>query len=88
MNSPYLQIVRCRQEAKDRSLNKAKIRLLNIRFRTLGCYPLTGATKSHADTTEDIILELLTVNQSKRKGDTNKKNPNPSAKKQKKAGYI
>lgn len=68
--------------------NKAKIKLLNIRFRTLGCYPLTGATESHADTVDDIILELLTVNRSKRKGNTNKKNPNPLAQKKKKADYL
>ena len=30
-----------------------------VRFRTLGCYPLTGAVESEADTLEAIIAEML-----------------------------
>ena len=36
-----------------------KIELKKIRFRTLGCYPLTGAIESEADSLESIVLELL-----------------------------
>ena len=40
-----------------------------IRFRTLGCYPLTGAIRSNAKTIEDIIYETLQTKTSKRKVD-------------------
>ena len=38
---------------------KRKIKMRKIRFRTLGCYPLTGGLESEADDLEKIILELL-----------------------------
>jgi sulfate adenylyltransferase subunit 2 len=37
-----------------------------VRFRTLGCYPLTGAVESKADTVEKIVEEMLTVTKSER----------------------
>lgn len=39
-----------------------------VRFRTLGCYPLTGAISSDATTLEQIIKEMLTTNTSERQG--------------------
>ena len=39
-----------------------------VRFRTLGCYPLTGAIKSEADTLEAIIAEMLVATTSERQG--------------------
>ena len=39
-----------------------------IRFRTLGCYPLTGAIESEADDLASIILELLCARTSERQG--------------------
>ncbi|WP_370373404.1 sulfate adenylyltransferase subunit CysD [Henriciella pelagia] len=39
-----------------------------IRFRTLGCYPLTGAVESEAETLDDIVLEMLTARTSERAG--------------------
>jgi sulfate adenylyltransferase subunit 2 len=39
-----------------------------VRFRTLGCYPLTGAIRSHADTLPDIIREMLLTKYSERQG--------------------
>ena len=39
-----------------------------VRFRTLGCYPLTGAIRSNATTLEDIVEETLTANVSERQG--------------------
>ena len=39
-----------------------------VRFRTLGCYPLTGAVESKATTLKDIIKELLLTNTSERQG--------------------
>jgi sulfate adenylyltransferase subunit 2 len=37
-----------------------------VRFRTLGCYPLTGAIESEADTLEKIVEEMMVANQSER----------------------
>jgi len=37
-----------------------------VRFRTLGCYPLTGAVESEADTIEKIVEEMMTVTKSER----------------------
>jgi sulfate adenylyltransferase subunit 2 len=45
-----------------------KPRLEMVRFRTLGCYPLTGALKSHAATLPDIIKEMLLTKYSERQG--------------------
>ena len=39
-----------------------------VRFRTLGCYPLTGATESKADTLEGIVQEMLLAKTSERQG--------------------
>ncbi len=39
-----------------------------VRFRTLGCYPLTAAIDSNADTIEEIIKELSQINKSEREG--------------------
>ncbi len=44
--------------------DKAKMRM--VRFRTLGCYPLTGAIDSEADTIETIVEEMMTVTKSER----------------------
>jgi sulfate adenylyltransferase subunit 2 len=43
---------------------QAKMR--KVRFRTLGCYPLTGAIDSEADTIEKIVEEMMTVTKSER----------------------
>lgn len=43
---------------------KAEMRM--VRFRTLGCYPLTGAVESEADTIEKIVEEMMTVTVSER----------------------
>jgi len=40
----------------------------SVRFRTLGCYPLTGAVESEADTLPDIIQEMLLTRSSERQG--------------------
>ncbi|MDD5586004.1 MAG: sulfate adenylyltransferase subunit 2, partial [Alphaproteobacteria bacterium] len=39
-----------------------------VRFRTLGCYPLTGAIESEAATVEDIVAEMLVTRSSERQG--------------------
>lgn len=43
-----------------------KPELRMVRFRTLGCYPLTGAIESDADTIEKIVEEMMTVKISER----------------------
>ena len=40
----------------------------NVRFRTLGCYPLTGAVESEAATLPDIIAEMRSSRSSERQG--------------------
>src|SRR5262250_1105815 len=42
--------------------------LRKVRFRTLGCYHLTGATESSADTVEGVIAEMLSTRTSERQG--------------------
>ncbi len=44
----------------------AKAQMRKVRFRTLGCYPLTGAVESEADTIEKIVEEMMTVTVSER----------------------
>jgi sulfate adenylyltransferase subunit 2 len=44
--------------------NKAEMKM--VRFRTLGCYPLTGAIESNANTIEEIVEEMMTVTVSER----------------------
>jgi sulfate adenylyltransferase subunit 2 len=39
-----------------------------VRFRTLGCYPLTGAVESEAETLEEIVQEMLLTTTSERQG--------------------
>lgn len=45
-----------------------KPQLRTVRFRTLGCYPLSGAIESNATTLEDIIQEMLLAKNSERQG--------------------
>jgi sulfate adenylyltransferase subunit 2 len=44
--------------------DKAELKM--VRFRTLGCYPLTGAVESEADTIEKIVEEMMTTTESER----------------------
>lgn len=43
-----------------------KAEMKKVRFRTLGCYPLTGAIESNAETIEEIVEEMMTVTVSER----------------------
>jgi sulfate adenylyltransferase subunit 2 len=45
-----------------------EVRSRRVRFRTLGCYPLSGAIESDAVTVEDIVAEMLVSNTSERQG--------------------
>jgi sulfate adenylyltransferase subunit 2 len=59
-----------------------------VRFRTLGCYPLTGAIDSNADTLEEIVSEMLTARTSERQGRVIDHDESASMEKKKKEGYF
>ena len=61
---------------------------LKVRFRTLGCYPLTGAVESAAESVSDIILELLQSRTSERQGRAIDKDQIGSMEKKKQEGYF
>lgn len=61
---------------------------LVVRFRTLGCYPLTGATQSSATTVRDIIVELLQARGSEREGRLIDQDQIGSMEKKKQEGYF
>lgn len=60
----------------------------SVRFRTLGCYPLTGAVESTADTLEDIIQETLLTTSSERQGRVIDQDQAASMEKKKQEGYF
>ena len=62
--------------------------LKRIRFRTLGCYPLTGGFESDADTLEAIIGEMLVARTSERQGRMIDHDPSASMEKKKQEGYF
>ena len=62
--------------------------LKNVRFRTLGCYPLTGAVESTAKTLSDIIKEMLVSNTSEREGRIIDFDNSESMEKKKQGGYF
>ena len=59
-----------------------------VRFRTLGCYPLTGAIKSEADTLLAVIQELLLTKTSERQGRVIDHDTSASMEKKKQEGYF
>lgn len=65
-----------------------KIHLKKIRFRTLGCYPLTGAIESEAEDLASIVLELLSARTSERQGRAIDTDSNASMEKKKQEGYF
>ncbi len=59
-----------------------------VRFRTLGCYPLTGAVESNATTVPQIIHEMLTTTTSERSGRVIDRDEDASMEKKKREGYF
>ncbi|MBW8318602.1 MAG: sulfate adenylyltransferase subunit CysD [Rhizobium sp.] len=59
-----------------------------VRFRTLGCYPLTGAVESDATTLEAIVGEMLTARTSERQGRMIDRDEAGSMEKKKREGYF
>jgi sulfate adenylyltransferase subunit 2 len=62
--------------------------MLNVRFRTLGCYPLTGAVESHATTLPEVIQEMLLTTSSERQGRVIDHDSAASMEKKKQEGYF
>jgi sulfate adenylyltransferase subunit 2 len=60
----------------------------SVRFRTLGCYPLTGAVESTAATLEEIIQEMLLTTTSERQGRVIDVDQSASMEKKKQEGYF
>jgi len=60
----------------------------SIRFRTLGCYPLTGAVESEAATLPEVIQEMLLTTTSERQGRAIDKDQAASMEKKKQEGYF
>lgn len=64
------------------------IEMRQVRFRTLGCYPLTGAVDSEADTVEAIIQELVSSRRSERQGRIIDRDAGASMEAKKQEGYF
>lgn len=60
----------------------------SIRFRTLGCYPLTGAILSEASTLKKLIVEIMSTDTSERQGRIIDKEENSSMELKKQQGYF
>ena len=65
-----------------------EIQMKSVRFRTLGCYPLTGAVESEADTLTDIIQEMLLTTSSERQGRVIDHDSSGSMEQKKREGYF
>jgi sulfate adenylyltransferase subunit 2 len=65
-----------------------KVQMREVRFRTLGCYPLTGAVESSATTLESIIEEMATSRSSERQGRVIDQDPTASMERKKQEGYF
>tara|TARA_R110000824_G_scaffold7892_3_gene35680 strand:- start:25098 stop:26006 length:909 start_codon:yes stop_codon:yes gene_type:complete len=67
---------------------KSSIQMKTVRFRTLGCYPLTGAVNSEARTLPEIIQEMLLTTTSERQGRLIDSDQSGSMEKKKREGYF
>jgi len=71
-----------------RLMPNEKPEMRKIRFRTLGCYPLTGAIESNATSLLDIVEEMLVATSSERQGRVIDKDQAASMEKKKQEGYF
>ncbi len=67
---------------------KFEVKHESVRFRTLGCYPLTGAIRSNANTLQKIIQEMLLSTNSERQGRLIDGDSDASMEKKKQEGYF
>ena len=65
-----------------------KVEMKVVRFRTLGCYPLTGAVESSATTLPEIIQEMLLTTTSERQGRLIDHDQAGSMEQKKREGYF
>ena len=65
-----------------------KVEMKSVRFRTLGCYPLTGAVESEATTLPEIIQEMLLTTSSERQGRMIDHDSAGSMEQKKREGYF
>jgi len=65
-----------------------KVEMKKVRFRTLGCYPLTGAVESNATTLPEIIQEMLLTTTSERQGRLIDHDQSGSMEQKKREGYF
>ncbi len=65
-----------------------KPQMKQVRFRTLGCYPLTGAIESDADTVEKVVEEMFLARQSERQGRVIDFDSSASMEEKKRDGYF
>jgi sulfate adenylyltransferase subunit 2 len=77
-----------RDDERMRLLPGEKMEERLVRFRTLGCYPLTGAIESDADTLEAIVSEMFTARTSERQGRLIDSDEKSSMEKKKREGYF
>lgn len=75
-------------DGRCRLLPGEELQIKKVRFRTLGCYPLTGALESEAETIEDILLEIIHASQSERQGRKIDSDSAGSMEKKKQEGYF
>lgn len=71
-----------------RMLPEEEIQARKVRFRTLGCYPLTGAVDSEAENLAEIIVELVNARSSERQGRMIDADASASMEKKKQEGYF
>jgi sulfate adenylyltransferase subunit 2 len=64
------------------------VEMREVRFRTLGCYPLTGAVESSADTLDKVIREMADSRSSERQGRVIDQDPTASMERKKQEGYF
>ena len=65
-----------------------RVEMRRVRFRTLGCYPLSGAVESDADTLEKVIEEMLLARTSERQGRLIDHDKSGSMEEKKREGYF
>lgn len=70
------------------SRERDSLRERRIRFRTLGCYPQTGAIESNADTVAEVVAEMLDSRSSERQGRLLDRDQVASMEKKKREGYF
>lgn len=69
-------------------MSNERPRMMRVRFRTLGCYPLTGAIESSADTLDAIIEDMRSSTSSERQGRMIDHDESGSMEKKKREGYF